>query len=220
MAAKSTKGTKICIVKDGATGVSITPTGASLAAPSVITTLDTDTLKDGDLIYLGAAATGIPEIDGKWFVVANLVADTSFELLGSDATGSTGTFAAGTTMKGYPEAANMQCICLSGISFNRDTPDNISTATFCDSTASIPGSSTSAGSVDFTGYVNIADADYKELLKLEESGNDTAFRITLPSNGTIVFPATITQISIEIALEGAVSYSGSATLKSAAKHLF
>ena len=220
MAAKSTKGTKICIVKDGATGVSITPTGASLAAPSVILTADTDTLKNGDLIYLGAAATGIPELDGKRWIVDALVADTSFALLGSDATGSTGTFAAGTTMKGYPEAASLQCICLSGITFNRDTPDTISTATFCDTTSSIPGSNTSAGSVDFTGYVNIAEADYKELLKLEASGKDTAWRVMLPGNGYIVFDAIVNQISIEIPLEGPVSYSGSATLKSAARHLF
>ena len=219
MAAKSTKGTKICIVKDGATGVSITPTGASLAAPSVILTADTDTLKNGDLIYLGAAATGIPEIDGKWFVIANLVADTSFELLGSDATGSTGTFAAGTTMKGY-QSSTMTCLCLSGITFNRDTPDTISVATFCDTTASLPGSNTSAGSVDFEGFVDVTAADYKALLKLEASGAETTFRIALPGNGTIVFPATISQISVSIPLEGAVSYAGSATLKSAARHLF
>ena len=220
MAAKSTKGTKICILQDGAAGVSITPTGASLAAPSVVLTADTDTLKNGDLIYLGAAATGIPEIDGKWWVVDALVADTSFALLGSDATGSTGTFAAGTTMKGYPEATTMQCLCLSGITFNRDTPDTISVSTFCDTTASIPGSNTSAGSVDFEGYVDVTAADYKELLKLEASGGETTFRVTLPNNGVIVFPATISQISVSVPLEGAISYSGSATVKSAARHLF
>ena len=219
MAAKSSKGVQICVISDGATGFTITPTGASLASPSVILTADTDTLKNGDLVYLGAAATGISEIDGKWFVIANLVADTSFELLGSDATGSTGTFAAGTTMKGYV-STTMTCLCLSGITFNRDTPDTISVSTFCDTTASIPGSNTSAGSVDFEGYVDVTAADYKELLKLEASGGETTFRVTLPNNGVIVFPATISQISVSVPLEGAISYSGSATLKSAARHLF
>ena len=101
--AKSTQGTKICIVKDGATAVSVTPTGASKAAPSVITTASTAALKDGDLVFLPADATGLSEIDGKWWVVANLVADTSFELLGSDTTAATGTFSAGTAIDGYTD---------------------------------------------------------------------------------------------------------------------
>lgn len=218
--AKSTAGTKICIVKDGATtGVSVTATGASKAAPCEITTASTGTLKNGDLIFVPADGTGLSEIDGKWFVIAALVADTSFNLLGSDTTGATGTFAAGTAMKGHGDA-DMQCLCLSSIGFNRDQPSTISVATFCDTTASIPGSATSAGSVDFGGYVDITDSDYKELLKLEASGAETVFRVTLPNNGTIVFPATINQITVDIPLEGSVAYSGSATLKSAARHLF
>ena len=218
MAAKSTKGTKICIVKDGATGVTlVAATAVSKAAPTEITVANT--LKAGDLVYLAADSTGLSEIDGKWWVVGPAPTATKFTLLGADTTGSTGTFTAGTAIKAYSDA-DMQCICLSGITFNRDTPDTISTATFCDTTSSIPGSSTSAGSVDFTGYVNIADADYKELLKLETSGADTAWRVMLPGNGYIVFDAIVNQISIDIPLEGAVAYSGSATLKSAARHLF
>ena len=218
--AKSTAGTKICIIKDGATtGVSVTATGASKAAPCEITTASTGTLKDGDLVWIPAAGTGLSEIDNKWWVITNLVADTTFDLLGSDTTASTGTFAAGTAMKGHGDA-DMQCLCLSSISFNRDTPDTISTATFCDTTSSIPGSATSAGSVDFGGYVDITDSDYKELLKLEASGDETVFRVALPNNGYITFPAVINQITVNIPLEGAVAYSGSATLKSAARHLF
>ena len=218
--AKSTAGTKICVVKDGATtGVSVTPTGASKAAPCEITTASTGTLKNGDLIWIPAAGTGLSEVDGKFWIVTNLVADTSFDLLGSDTTASTGTFAAGTGIVGHGDT-DMQCLCLSSISFNRDQPDTISTATFCDTTSSIPGSATSAGSVDFGGYVDVTDADYVELLKLEKSGKDTAFRVTLPNNGYIVFDAIINQVTVDIPLEGAVAYSGSATLKSAARHLF
>jgi len=218
--AKSTSGTKICCVKDGATtGVSVTPTGATKAAPCEITTASTGTLKNGDLIWIPAAGTGLSEVDGKWWVITNLTADTSFDLLGSDTTASTGTFAAGVGIKGHGDA-DMQCLCLSSISFNRDQPSTISTATFCSPSSSIPGSATSAGSVDFGGYVDIADADYKELLKLEASGAETVFRVMLPNNGFVVFPATINQITIQVPIEGAVAYSGSATLKTAARHLF
>lgn len=218
--AKSTSGTKICCVKDGATtGVSVTPTGASKAAPCEITTASTGTLKNGDLIWIPAAGTGLSEVDGKWWVITNLTADTSFDLLGSDTTASTGTFAAGVGIKGHGDA-DMECLCLSEISFNRDSPDTISVSTFCDTTASIAGSATSAGSVDFAGFVDISASDYKALLALEKSGAETAFRVMLPGNGFIVFPATIGQITVSIPLEGAVAYSGSATLKSAARHLF
>jgi hypothetical protein len=218
--AKSTAGTEFCVVKDGATtGVSVTPTGASKAAPCEISTASTGTLKNGDLIWIPAAGTGLSEVDGKWWVITNLVADTTFDLLGSDTTASTGTFAAGVGIKGHGDA-DMECLCLSSISFNRDQPDTISTATFCDTTSSIPGSATSAGSIDFGGYVDITDTDYKALLALEASGAETAFRVMLPNNGYIVFPATINQITVDIPLEGAVAYSGSATLKSAARHLF
>lgn len=217
MAAKSTAGVKICITKDGATGQTVTPTAVTKAAPAEITAANT--LKAGDLVYLAADSTGLSEIDGKWWVVGPNPTGTEFTLLGSDTTASAGTFTAGTDIKGYAET-DMVCLCLSEITFNRDAPDTISTATFCDTTASIPGSNTSAGSVDFGGYVNIADADYKELLKLEASGDDTTWRVMLPGNGYIVFPAVINQISIGVPLEGAVTYSGTASLKSAAKHLF
>ena len=217
--AQSTAGTTICVTKSGAVGVSIVPTGASKAAPSVVTTTSTETLENGSLIWLADDSTGLSELDGNWFIVSGLVADTSFELLGSDASASTGTFVAGTPMHGYDES-DMQCLCLSEITFNRDTPDTISIGTFCDPTASMAGSVVQAGTVDFGGYVDISENDYKELLKLEDTQEETVWRITLPNNGYIVFPAVISQITWDIPLEGAVAYSGTAVLKSEAEHLF
>jgi len=217
--AQSTAGTTICVTKSGAVGVSIVPTGASKAAPSVITTASTETLENGNLIWIPEDGTGITELDGNWFIVSDLVTDTSFALLGSDASLSTSTFLAGAPLHGYDET-DMQCLCLSEITFNRDTPDTISIGTFCDPTASMPGSVVQAGTVDFGGYVDISENDYKELLKLEETQEETVWRITLPNNGYIVFPAVISQITWDIPLEGAVAYSGTAVLKSEAEHLF
>jgi predicted secreted protein len=82
------------------------------------------------------------------------------------------------------------------------------------------GSVVQAGTVDFGGYVDISENDYKELLKLEDTQEETVWRITLPNNGYIVFPAVISQITWDIPLEGAVAYSGTAVLKSEAEHLF
>lgn len=217
--AKSTKGVQICLTKSGSTGTDITPTAASKAAPAEITTTATGATKNGDLIYVPKGTTGLSEIDGMWWVVDGLVKDTSLQLLGSDTTASTGTFATTAAIKAYAEI-DLECLCLSEITFNRDEPETISAATFCDTTASIPGNSASAGSISFSGFVDVTATDYKELLRLEKSGAEAGFKITLPDNGFVVFPATINQISMAIPLEGAVSYSGSATLKSAQRHLF
>ena len=88
MAAKSTKNTRICLIRDGATGVTlVAATVVSKAAPTEITVANT--LKAGDLVYLAADSTGLPEIDGKWWVVGPTPSATKFTLLGSDTTGST-----------------------------------------------------------------------------------------------------------------------------------
>lgn len=214
--AKSTKGTKICVTKAGAAGTTVTATAATKAKPAEITA--TNTLADGDLIYLPSDATGLSEIDGKTWVVAGATG-TKFTLLGSDTTASTGTFTAGTAMTGY-KAADIECICFSGITLNRDNAQPISVATFCDTTATIAGPETSAGSLEFTGYADSTKADYKALLALQESGDIAHWRVEMPGNGYLVFDATVDSVNIGIPLEGAYTYSGSATLSSKARHLF
>lgn len=215
--AKSTRGTKICVVKPAATGTSLTVTGVSKAKPAEVTA--TNTFKGGEVITIPAGSTGIPEVDGKSWIVDTPIG-TKFNLLGSDSTGSTGTFAAGTAKPSVYAEADMECLCLSSLSFNRDTSSPVSVATFCDPTSTVPGPDASAGSVDFGGYVDITDTDYAALLDLEELGTEVVWRITMNSNGYVVFPATITQIDLGIPIEGAYTYSGSATLGSKPRHLF
>lgn len=213
--AKTSKGTKICVVKSSAAGTSITPTGATTAKPVEITAANT--LKVGDLVTLAADSTGLSEVDGKTWVVGTASA-TKFTLLGSDAAASTGSFAAGTAITGYSET-DLECICLSSIGFNQDTPQPISVATFCDTTASIPGNPGSS-SIDFAGYADISGTDYAFMLDLAATNDMAHWRIMMPNNGYIVFDGTVDSINWGVPIEGAYTYSGTATLASAPRHLF
>lgn len=221
MAASSSKGVKICLVKDGATGNSLTPTAASKAKPAVITVADVTGIVAGDVIKLPAAATGLSEIDGKDWIVGSVDSGANtFTLLGSDTTASTGAFAAG-TMTHYG-STDMVCLCLSSLSFNPEEATSVSVATFCDPTASIPGAVVGAGTVDIAGYVDVTSADYQELLKasLASPAHEYTWRILLPGNGYITFPATIGTLNWDIPLEGAIGYSGTFALGSKPRHLF
>ena len=223
MAARNTKGVQICVVKDGVTALTITPTAVSKAKPATVTAANT--LANGDLVKLASDSTGLSEIDGKVWVVDN-VSGTGFDLVGSDTTAATGTFAAGTAIDGYP-ATDMQCLCLGSFSIAQATgggDNNISVATFCDPTATvpspIPAGATGGGSFSFTGYIDTTAADYPVLLDLVESGDATIMRITLPQHGYIVAPTVFTELTWDVPVDGAMGYSGSGTFSSKPRHIW
>lgn len=217
MAASTSKGVTIDMVKTGATGTAITVTAVTKAKPVVVTAANT--LKDGDIVVFPQGATGLKEIDGKRFIVDS-ASGTDFELLGSDATGSTDTFAAGAkTPMGYA-AADLVRMCWSSLGFNPEAPQTISVGTFCDPSAQISSTVTGAGTVDFAGYVDIKAADYIAMVEAEADGGAHEFRIALPNNGYIAFNASVASLTVDVPLEGAVAYSGSLTLMSKPVHLF
>lgn len=221
MAARSSKGVKICIVKGGATGVSMTVSVASKAKPAVLTVTGDTGIVPGSIITLAANATGLSELDGKTWVAGPNTAAGSLELLGSDTSASTGTFAAGAsgTTKGYAES-DMVCLCLSSIGFNPDTPQTISVGTFCDPGATLPSGVTGAGTMSFAGYVDVTQPDYIELVAAEADRNQRIFRILLPNNGYLTFPGTVGSLNLDIPIEGAIGYSGTVTLGSKPMHLY
>lgn len=220
MSAKSSKGVSICITKGSATGTAMAATAATKAKPAVITVADVTGLEPGNLIKFAADSTGLESLDGKEFVIAN-IDDTAntFEVVGSDTTNDTGTFAAGDDMTLYLKD-DMVCLCLSTLGFNPESPDSIGVGTFCDPSASLPSAVVSAGTLSYGGYVDIAAPDYQELLLAEADAAERMWRITLPENGYIIFPATIGSLTWQIPLEGAVAYEGQATLGSRPRHLF
>lgn len=215
MSATNSKGLKICVSKDGVTPTTLTPTAISRAAPAEVTV--TNTLSAGDVVVM--KDTGFPELDGKTFVVS-APSGTKFDLLGSDTSASTGSLGGSPKADAYADA-NMICLCLASLSINADQPGTIDVSTFCDPTASIPSGVQTAGTFDFSGYVDVNSSDYPELLKLVESGAASQMRVFLPgNNGYIVAPVKFSSMTYDLPIDGAIGYNGSGVFSSKPVHRF
>ncbi len=219
MAASNSKNVKIQVLKVNATGIAITPTDASTANPSVILTATTLTAADGDVAVLAADSTGLTTIDGKSFIIGGLVADTSFNLLGSKAALDTSVFAAVTDITVHG-AADWLTLCLSSFTINAGSPSTTSTATFCDPTSSVPSAVVESGTIDVGGYIDITSADYQDMLDWDDAGGQRMFRVLLPKNGSMLFEATIGSLSWDIPIDGALGWNASMTLAGKPRHIF
>jgi hypothetical protein len=217
MAASSSKGVQICAATGA--GSAIIPAAVTKAKPAVLTVPSTTGAKAGDVVYIAANGTGFSEIDGKTWVLGAGSTATSFELLGSDTTASTGTLVVAPSITYYPPAS-MTCLCLSEFTFNPENPGTVSVATFCDPSATIPQATVSAGTVDIGGYVDITATDYKALLAMSLDNKKHDFRVTLPNNGYIMFSGTLSSFNWAVPLDGAIAYSGQVVLASKPVHLF
>lgn len=217
MAAVATKGLAIYLHKGGVAPVDLTPTAITSAKPAVVTVAATTGITAGDVVKM--ETTGFKELDGKTFAVGT-VTSTTFELLGSDTTATTGTL--GANPKAHIYAAKDQIkLCLASIDFSTEAGGSVSTATFCDPSASIATPPTSAGTVTMTGYIDKADLGYDELLKAVEDGVSRMLEIVLPqSQGYIVAPVTLSSIGWTTPLEGAIGFTASGTLGSKPIHVF
>lgn len=215
MSARSTKGLKIYLSKGSAKPNELTPTAITSAKPAVVTCTATG-VKDGDLVFVNG--TGMPSLDNRLFVVSGATG-TSITLVGSDSTADTYAAGGSETVKHYA-MSDMERLCLSSITVNTDEPGTISVATYCDSTATLPAPSTSAGSVNLAGFVDITSTDYLELLAAAEDGTERMMMIALPNNGYLVAPITLSSISWDLPLEGAIAWSGTGALGSAFRHIF
>ena len=216
MVAKSTKGVTVCMITGGETGTPLSLSAVTKAKPAVVTVPDTTGMIDGDLVYIGT--TGLSEIDGRHWPIM-VVDGTTISLVGSDTAASQGSFVDGADSLHYPSTA-MTCMCWATMDFNPEEPETLSVGTYCDPTAQISSAATAAGTVDFTGYIDIASPDYVELLAAEADNTQRQFRVTMPDNGYLVYPATISQITQEVPLDGALGYSGVAALGSKPIHVF
>jgi hypothetical protein len=220
MAAKSSKGVTVCISSAAASAANnITPTAivavaATTTARAAVKVTATPLPAVGDAVHF--KDVGFASLNNKSFIVTKVdVAD--FEI-GNLVLG-TGTLAATPVIEHYL-AAEMTCLCLSSFSISRDTPGTISTGTFCDPTASIPESATSAGTVSFAGFVDINSKDYAALLDAVEDSKSRIVRVTFPNNGYLVMPVTFSSITWDIPLSGAIGFSGSGSLGTNPVHVW
>jgi hypothetical protein len=217
MGASNSKGVTVRVLNPDATPINVAVTGVTAAKPAVVSS--TASVTENGLIYVPAGATSMPGIDGKWFEIVNVVPGTSFELLGSDTTDET--YNAGTTpdMEAY-DMSDTTIMCFATLTFNPATPTTISTATYCDPSATVPSPVVEAGTVDFTGYVDVSAEDYQLLPELYEGGLVHAFRVFMPNNGTLIFTGTVASFDLSVPLDGAIGYAGQIALSSRPRHLF
>lgn len=225
MAIRSTKGIRLYLTNTNATTVDVAAgdfTALTNANPPVATVTDVTGITAGDLVMIDK--TDITAIDGRFFVVGTVdgTANT-FEVKGIDLTSNTGTFNAATAIATvYPKTSAMTPLCLASIGVNIDTPAQIQIGTYCDPSASIPGSSTSAGTLDLTAYHDPSDAGFKLLIEAEEKGDQHTMLIEFPGNqGWLVAKGVIASMQIsDLPLDGATAWSASMSLSSKPHMLF
>jgi hypothetical protein len=217
MSAKSSKGVIIALsgpVDTSGSYTSATITDISSSAPTIITA--TNTAKPGDLISISGTTFSL--LDGKTFVAGPNTSATEIELIGADSTSITTPPQNFTgTAKVFSDFTNL---CLNALAINAETPGTVSVGTYCDPTASIPSVVVQAGTLTFGGYVDVASEDYPALLAANDDGLTRLIRIELPDNGYIVAPIIVSQITWELPLDGAISFTGTATLGSKPVHRF
>ena len=209
MTAYNTKGTKNRIIPKSATPTEIVPTAISSANPAVVTVGDVTGITAGD--FAVCTNTGFSELDGKSFIVGTVDSGANtFELLGSDTSATVDTLDASPTIDIYDQADSI-IVCLASIDIGAASSSNISTATFCDPSASLPGAST-PGTVTMTGYTDKTDAGLAELILAAEDGENRYFYIFMSNEqGYLVAELAFSAISFSVPLEGGYGYTVTAT---------
>ena len=215
MTAQASTSIDIWLSTGSATSVPMTapPTNAK---PSVVG-CSTTGIVDGDLLI--PRATGMGSLDNFPYV-ADDPSGTDLKLLGSDAVadpvGSAGTL-------DHYEATAVTKLCLASLSMSATDPSTVSTATYCDPTSSIASAVVEAGTMSFTGYVDINSADYQALYDASLKMDQRYIKIDLVKygqQGYLVAPVTVSSFSWDLPLESAIQYQGTFVLGSKVRHLF
>jgi hypothetical protein len=223
--ARSTRGTNFWMSVGGAVPVPLTPIDVTKAKPAEMEFASVASLRVGDIIALAAAATGLPELDGRDWIVGSIDGvNNTVELLGSDTAASQGTFTAGaagtTTVLSSFTQGQMVNLCPDQFTTNPGEAEVIATPTFCDPTASVPGAGAAAGTVEFRGFVDVTSPEYPELINARDDGEVRTFRIALAQNGYMVFRGVVSTLTLDIPLNGATAWNATVVLSSAPRHLF
>lgn len=209
-------GVRMYLSKGDASPVVVTPTAISKASPAVVTA-DAAAVQQGQIVF--ARATGFPELDNRFFTVDNPDADT-FELKGSDTTNSTGALVASPVLELY-EASDLISLCLSTFAFALETPGTIAVGTYCNPAATLPAAATGVGTATLSGWIDVNDPGYKELLLAESDAQRRVFSILLPQGqGEIIAPMIINGITWDIPLDGGMAFTATATLTGKPRHVF
>lgn len=237
MSAKSTKGVNISltstVASQSAVPISSIASGTGKDVSVVVTATSAPLV--GDVVKFGQ--TGYSNLTNKLLVVTAVAvvppvamadpasdiavrAGSGYTLTFGNVTLGSGVFNASATLDLFSQAEDI-CLCLSSFAITKDAPTTISVGTYCDPSASLPSSSTSAGSVSFAGFIDVAEPDYPALLEAESDSIARNMKVTFPAGqGFIVMPVIISSIVYDIPLDGGLGYTGTGTLTSNAIHCF
>lgn len=215
MTAQASTSIDIWLTTGSATSVAMTAAPTS-AKPSVVA-CQTTGMVDGDLVI--PRATKMGSLDNLPYV-ADDPDGSKLNLLGSDASadpaGQTGTL-------DHYDATAVTKLCLASLSMSASDPSTVSVGTYCDPTASLASAVVEAGTMSFTGYVDINSADYQALYDASLKQDQRYIRIDLVKygeQGYLVAPVTVSAFSWDLPLEGAIGYNGTFVLGSKVRHLF
>jgi hypothetical protein len=217
MAAKAKTSSDVRIyLSDGTTPTEIVPTAITSAKPAVVSAVTPPA--DGAVVYCND--TGFPELDGHFFTTANAAAGT-FELVGSDTTGSTGVLSGDPTLDAY-EAADMQSLCLSALTYNLETPGTVSVGTYCDPKATLPATAGAAGTLTLTGYIDVQDSAYPAVYAAVKDAKERVLTVVLgQEQGEIVQTVIVAGITWDIPMgDGGMAWTATATLTTEPEHVF
>jgi hypothetical protein len=202
--------------------VNLTPdtiTNVTNAKPAVVTPTTIASFSDGQVVKI--AGTGLPSLDGKYFLVAKIGAST-FELQCSDASAEVAPATAGTATP-YTTAGNTPALvpfCINSLS--RDVPagEVISVATFCDPDAQVAGAAAGAGSLSWGGPIDFCDKGFQEMQKALADGTERILVVEFPQNiGKMIIPVEINSYSESMEMNAAATWSGGAVVKAKPTYL-
>ena len=164
--------------------------------------------------------TGFSEIDNKVFPIGAVNGD-KITLLGSDTSKSKGTLNTVDAKLQIWNGAGMVRLCLTGFTFNPETPGTNNVGTYCNPSATLPSVATSAGTATLSGWIDKDNLGYQELVDAADDATERIFSIVLPQEqGEIVAPITFASMTWDIPLDGGMAFTGTGALGANPRHLF
>lgn len=163
--------------------------------------------------------SGFVSLDGKVFSISATSAG-SITLLGSDTSAERGNMSTDVSVEIW-DSSQLVRLCLTGFTFNPETPGTTNVGTYCNPSATLPQVAVSAGTATLNGWIDKNDPGYVELIEAADDATQRIFSIVLPQNqGEIVAPITLSQIAWDIPLEGGMAFTATGALGAAPRHLF
>jgi hypothetical protein len=224
MAAKSAVGVTLCLTKGAASVANdISPTTVTAVAAAGTTPAGVSIAGTGLTVAVGEVVKfpsdfGFASLNGKAFVITATTGATGFTI--GNVTLGTGTMKVGAKISHWPDT-EMQCECWSAFSVASSKPSVISTATYCDPSASIPSAKSEAGTASVGGFIDITDAGYQLMLAADADAAERILRVKLgASNGYLVVPVTVSAMSYTLPIDGAQAYSAELIFSAKPVHVF